>query len=310
VWDFVVGTRERMPHHDVAALPGGNVLAIVWERKTGKRPFARAEGRSWWATRTVARRDLEIAPGPPRGGEIVWEWHVWDHLVQEHDPARSSYGTVTSHPELVDINGGPPPSSLTDEALERLRSLGYVLRGAPPPDLRADFLHTNSIAYNPALDQVALSVSRLGELWVIDHGTTTKEAAGHSGGRAGRGGDLLYRWGTPGYGRGSTKDQQLHGQHDVRWIPADCPGAGNLMAFDNGSDRPAWTTPRSSRSPRPSPATGPTGSPGSGVRSGASDLDVHGGRPALVLRRFPVGSPPPAHREHLHLLRPSGHFFE
>lgn len=131
------------------------------------------------------------------------------------------------------------PASLTDEALERLRSLGYILRGVPPADLRADFLHTNSIAYNPVLDQIALSVSRFNELWVIDHGTTTAEAAGHSGGRAGRGGDLLYRWGNPRLcGRGSARDQQFHGQHDVRWIPSGLPGAGNLMAFDNGSDRP------------------------------------------------------------------------
>ena len=240
VWDFVVGSRERMPHHDVAPLPNGNVLAIVWERRTleeairaGRRPELVTEEGLW------PDGVLEIAPRPPSGGEIVWEWHVWDHLVQDWDPARSNHGQVAAHPELVDINGVPPPPRLTDEALERLRSFGYVLRGAPAPDLRADFLHTNSIAYNPALDQIALSVSRLDELWVIDHGTTTAEAAGHFGGRAGRGGDLLYRWGNPrAYGRGSEKDRQLHGQHDVRWIPADCPGAGNLMAFDNGSDRP------------------------------------------------------------------------
>ncbi len=240
VWDLVVGTRERMPHHDISPLPGGNVLAIVWERKS--REEAIRAGRS---PELVAGEGLwpdvilEIAPRPPNGGEIVWEWHAWDHLVQDWNPAGPGFGRVAAHPELVDINGVPPPPSLTDDALERLRSLGYVLRGAPAPDLRADFLHTNSIAYNPALDQIALSVSRLNELWVIDHGATTAEAAGHTGGRAGRGGDLLYRWGNPRtYGRGSEKDQQLHGQHDVRWVPPDCPGTGNLMAFDNGSDRP------------------------------------------------------------------------
>src|SRR5690606_25365486 len=34
VWDFSINTAERLPHHDVALLPNGNVLAVVWERMT------------------------------------------------------------------------------------------------------------------------------------------------------------------------------------------------------------------------------------------------------------------------------------
>jgi hypothetical protein len=240
VWDLVLGTRERMPHHDVAPTPDGNVLALVWERKSREEAI-RAGNRPELVTGVGLWPDavLEIAPEPPTGGRIVWEWHVWDHLVQDQDPARPGYGDPSAHPERVDINVGEPPRGLTDEALERLKALGYVLRGASPAELRADFLHTNSIAYNPSLAQIALSVSRLGELWVIDHGTTTEEAAGRAGGRAGRGGDLLYRWGNPRvYGRGRAADRQLFGQHDVRWIPPGLPGAGNLMAFDNGDERP------------------------------------------------------------------------
>jgi hypothetical protein len=97
VWDFVLGTRERMPHHDVAPLPNGNVLAIAWERKSreeairaGRRPERIGDEGLW------PDAILEIAPRPPSGGEIVWEWHVWDHLVQEQDPARSNYGEVAA----------------------------------------------------------------------------------------------------------------------------------------------------------------------------------------------------------------------
>jgi len=52
----------------------------------------------------------------------------------------------------------------------------------------------NAIDYNVQFDQILLSVRGNSEIWVIDHGTTTAEAAGHTGGTYNRGGDLLYRW--------------------------------------------------------------------------------------------------------------------
>jgi hypothetical protein len=96
----------------------------------------------------------------------------------------------------------------------------------------------NAIAYHPELDQIVLSVRGSSELWVIDHGTTSAQAAGHTGGRRGKGGDLLYRWGNPvTYGRGSAAAQRLFDQHDAQWIEPGCPGAGNLLIFNNGLGR-------------------------------------------------------------------------
>lgn len=134
---------------------------------------------------------IEVEPTPPVGGNIVWEWHVWDHLIQEHDASKDNYGDPAAHPELVDVNG----------------SGGKVA---------AFWNHMNSIHYNPELDQIMMSVRGNSELWVIDHSTTTEEAAGHSGGRYGKGGDLLYRWGNPStYGAGDRNDQQLFQRHDT-----------------------------------------------------------------------------------------------
>jgi hypothetical protein len=102
-----------------------------------------------------------------------------------------------------------------------------------------DWLHVNSVAYNAELDQVMLSVHGFSEVWIIDHSTTTEEAASHSGGKQGKGGDLLYRWGNPrAYRSGSNVDQRLFQQHSAHWIPEGLPGAGHMLVFNNGGNRP------------------------------------------------------------------------
>jgi hypothetical protein len=53
--------------------------------------------------------------------------------------------------------------------------------------LTRDRNHINSVAYNPELDQIMLSVREYCEVWIIDHGTTTAEAASHKGGKRGKG---------------------------------------------------------------------------------------------------------------------------
>lgn len=220
VWSYELADDTAHLHHDVEPLPNGNVLMIAWEYRSpeealaaGRRPDAIPEEGVWPDT------IIEVEPDPDgEGGTIVWTWRAWDHLIQDADPTKANYGPVAEHPELIDLN----------YASERMGNLPA-----------ADWHHANGIAYNPELDQIVLSVLTFSEFWVIDHSTTTEEAAGHTGGRYGRGGDLLYRWGNPqAYRAGTEADRQLYGLHDARWVPAGRPGAGNLMAFNNGGSRP------------------------------------------------------------------------
>ena len=217
VWDFRYDTDGKLSHHDIKILPNGNVLMIAWETKT--RTEAIAAGRN---PSTVTNQGLmidhviEVKPTGPTSGDIVWEWHAWDHLIQDFDSSKDNYGFVGEHPELADINFGSFFMSNTD------------------------WLHTNSIDYNPEFDQIVLSVHNFNEIWVIDHSTTTQEAASHSGGISGKGGDLLYRWGNPeAYDAGTTNDQKLFFQHGTSWIKPGCPGEGHILVFNNGNDRPS-----------------------------------------------------------------------
>jgi hypothetical protein len=255
IWEWRLSSPTRIHHHDVTVLPNGNVLLLGWEAKTPAE--ARAAGRRIdWIPEQGLYADfvLEVAPQRPRGARVVWEWHVWDHLVQRHDPAAANHADPASRPERIDLNADAHGALVDAAQLEQLKALGYVPANAQLDDLRSDFLHVNSVAYDPRLDQIALSSPVLGEIWIVDHGTTSEEAAGSRGGKAGRGGDLLYRWGNPAsYGRadGPSGAQRLFYQHDVRWIPDGWPRAGNLLVFNNGRDRPEgpwssvdeWTPP-------------------------------------------------------------------
>jgi hypothetical protein len=102
-----------------------------------------------------------------------------------------------------------------------------------------DWTHFNAVDYNADLDQILVSTPEFSEIWVIDHATTTAEAASHSGGRRGKGGDLLCRWGNPAnYRSGTPADKRLFYQHNAQWIPNGLPGAGHVLVFNNGSRRP------------------------------------------------------------------------
>ena len=208
VWEYGYGKQ----HHDIEVLPNGNVLLVASEVKNNAACIESGRNPDLLDNRLRVLHILEIAK-TESGGEVVWEWHNWDHLIQDFDQTKLNYGVVEDHPELIDIN--------------------FATSAA------ADWIHTNSIDYNPEFDQIIVSNRGINEIWVIDHSTTTEEAASHSGGNSGKGGDLLYRWGNQAsYRTGSVEDQELFAQHDAYWVEPGLPGEGNIVVFNNGLGRP------------------------------------------------------------------------
>ncbi|MDK9700109.1 MAG: aryl-sulfate sulfotransferase [bacterium] len=205
-WFYTYSNTSHRSHHDIEPMPNGNVLMIAWELKSSSQAVAAGLSRSAaiWPDHII-----EVQPTGATTGDIVWEWHAWDHLVQDYNASRSNYGVVNDHPELLDINT-------------------YTGTGGGG----GDWMHVNAVSYNPDLDQIVFSSHNLNEIYIIDHSTTTAEAASHSGGRWGKGGDFLYRWGNPAnYDETGTRVFDV--VHCAWWVPAGLPGAGHLLAFNN-----------------------------------------------------------------------------
>ncbi len=171
-------------------------------------------------------------------GNVLWEWNISDHLVQDFNPDLPTYGVINEHPERLDPNFGTGVSG--------------------------NWIHINGFDYNETLDHVVVNNSRLSEFYVIDHGSTfilgdpeqSVELA------AGKAGDFIYRWGNACvYDSGdcpsmtdeglstSNGDQQVFFSHDIQWISdrevrpfdGEIPGAGHFLIFNNGARQPGPT---------------------------------------------------------------------
>ena len=223
LWSYTFADETRHSHHDIEPLPNGNFLTLAWTPMTGDE--AVAAGRSYNNDLWI-EKIYEIKIVGEDDIEIVWEWSTADHLVQDKFDDRPNFGVVSENPGKIDFNYLPP-----DDGLDR------------------DWMHFNAIDYNEELDQIAVSSRDMSEIYIIDHSTTTSEAATSFGGNSDRGGDILYRYGNPQvYGRGSAKDQVLFNQHNIEWINDDYENGGSLSVFNNrwGADRSRverWTAP-------------------------------------------------------------------
>ncbi|MEO1259541.1 MAG: aryl-sulfate sulfotransferase [Bacteroidota bacterium] len=211
LWSFEMNDTINRLHHDFTVTPEGTIIAIAWELKT-------------YDEAVQAGRDTALLPSEelwpdwvfeidPSTDEIIWEWHAWDHLVQDFDDTKDNFGVIADNPQRLDVNFN---SNNGDR----------------------DWMHCNAIDFNPELDQIIISSPFLREVYIIDHSTTTQQAAGSAGGLSGLGGDFMFRWGNlQAYDQGTDDDQKLFNNHDVRWVddfvsPSN-PNFGKLSVFNN-----------------------------------------------------------------------------
>ncbi|WP_165144155.1 DUF1566 domain-containing protein [Marinitoga sp. 38H-ov] len=216
VWEFKYSSKNFSAHHDIEPLPNGNILIIAWELKSKKEAIEKGIDPKYITDNGIwSESIIEIKPKGKNDAEIVWKWSAWDHIIQNYDSNKPNYGEIKDHPEKININ---------------YKTLGN--KNDP------DWLHINYVDYNPELDQILLTVHNFSEIWVIDHSTTTQEAKTDNGGKYGKGGDILYRWGNPAaYDFGNKNDQILFGPHNAHWIPNEFSNYGNILIFNNGQGR-------------------------------------------------------------------------
>jgi hypothetical protein len=211
-WSYQFADSTKRIHHDMQSIPNGNILFLAYESRSsleaiayGRDPASISDGELWM------EQIVEVDPTRPAGMEIVWEWHFWDHLHQDFDDTKVGYSTrINRDPLLLDINF-------------------YENFG------NKDWIRFTSIDFFPMMNQILISSEALGEIYILDHSTTTQQAASHFGGFSNRGGDLLYRWGNPAsYRQGDNTNRKLWNQAEAHWVPVGLADEGKIMIF-NGS---------------------------------------------------------------------------
>lgn len=201
-WSFEYSDENHIAHHDTKMLPNGNILFLSWEKKS----LDEAAQIGFSAgTEIIYDAILEINP---ETNQIVWQWHMWDHLIQDYDETKENFGVISINPRRIDIN-----------YLEVENSSG-------------DVSHANGIDYDATNDLIYISVNYYSEIWVIDHSTTTQQARTTTGGNYNVGGDLVYRFGNPSAYKNNQGDRIFDRNHHPNLLTDE--KKGNILVYSNG----------------------------------------------------------------------------
>jgi len=217
IWIFNLNDSVNRLHHDIEPLINGNILMLCWEKITrdqaiakGRDPNSITNGELW------TDKIIEVKPIGKDGFTIVWEWHLWDHVIQDFDSTKSNFGKPANNIGKINLN--------------------YATSDGTQP-----WACINSMSYNKVFDQIVVSSPTFNEIWIIDHSTSIAESTKSKGGFGQKGGDLLYRWGNPtASNTGGISDQKLFYPNDIQWMGLKLgdDNFGKLMVFNSrfGSD--------------------------------------------------------------------------
>ncbi len=226
VWQYTESRTGYYPHHDFAKIYNpklGDSTFIYIANKDLTPAQCLAAGCDTTSNYTGAQVDVIVEVN--KQGTVIWEWWFFDHIVQDLYPSKPNYGVVKNKPGKINVN-------LAGNRVQK------------------DWMHCNSLDYNQQLDQIVIN-SVHGEFYVIDHGNTfiANQPANSIALAATTAGDFLYRFGDPAkYNQGNppsiltnwekstTGHKQIGGAHDIQWIKAGLPGAGNFLVFNNAEN--------------------------------------------------------------------------
>ena len=209
-WQYTYHSENFIAHHDAEMLPNGNILFISWER------ISASEAQQQGANVTNDIFPESLIEVDPSTNQIVWRWNSFDHIIQDVDANKPNFGNINENPNRININYNSDINN-------------------------GDIMHANGIDYDETKDVIYLSVNFYSEIWVIDHSTTTTEAASNTGGNYNKGGDLLYRFGNP-EAYDNIGNRLFYNNHFPNLIEKDVPGKDNMLVFvnkDNGLEQSA-----------------------------------------------------------------------
>lgn len=86
-------------------MPNGNVLILaatvmsdVEAIQAGRNPANLVENVLY------NEQIIEVEPIGASDGNIIWEWNIKDHLIQDFDDTKDNFGSVSENPNKLDIN--------------------------------------------------------------------------------------------------------------------------------------------------------------------------------------------------------------